>query len=115
MYIKMPRGDYKPLRFPLKNKAGEILDIDVDEIYISCKEDTKNASELLFQKRLSDGDIIKDNKCYHFAIMPEDTEDLNYGDYKIDIEIYRKSPLLKQTIVGTLHLDEEVTHKKDEG
>ena len=51
MYIEMPRGDYRPLYFPLKKKDGTILEIDVDEIYISCKKKTNNVSKLLFQKR----------------------------------------------------------------
>lgn len=115
MYIEMPRGDYRPLYFPLKKKDGTILEIDVDEIYISCKKKTNNVSKLLFQKRLSKVDITKDNKGYHFAIMPEDTEELDYGDYVFDIEVYNESPLIKQTIVGKLNLTDEVTHKKDEG
>lgn len=114
MYIEMPRGDYRPLYFPLKNKDGTVSDLNVDEIYITFKKDTSNSSRVLFQKRLSDGDITKDENGYHFAIMPEDTEDLAYKEYVFDIEIYNETPLIKQTTVGKLKLTGEVTHKKDE-
>ena len=70
---------------------------------------------MLFQKRLSDGDIIKkEDGYYHFAIMPSDTDGLLFGKYFFDIEIYNKNPLIKQTIKGNLVLTEEVTHIENE-
>lgn len=115
MYIEMPRGDYRPFCFLLKNKDGTELNLDVDEIYITFKKDTFNLSKILFQKTLSNGDIVKDANGYHFAIMPEDTEELQYKEYVFDIEICNENPFIKQTIVGKLKLTDEVTHKKDEG
>lgn len=49
-----------------------------------------------------------------FGIMPEDTEKLAYTDYVFDIEICNREPLLKQTILGTLKLTNEVTHVENE-
>lgn len=69
----------------------------------------------MFQKRLSNEDIVKkEDGYYHFAIMPSDTDGLLYGEYVFDIEIYNKEPFIKQTILGTLKLTNEVTHAENE-
>ena len=116
MYIEMHRGDYKPLKFPVTNSNGKQLDLDFDEIYITFKRNNRIKEEVLFQKRLSTGEITKDeNGYYHFAIMPEDTENLSYYDkYCFDIEVYKENPLIKQTRLGVLNLTEETTHKENE-
>ncbi len=116
MVIEMPKGNYKPCKFKIKNKDKSDFNENVSEIYISCKKNTSDTSNLLFQKRLSRGEITKDNEnYYHFAINPEDTENLPYEQYVLDILIYNESPLIKQTILGSLKITDIVTHKKDEG
>ena len=112
MKIKMPRGDYRPVKFKINNL--KIEPGSLDEIYITCKKNTK-LTEYLFQKRLSRGEITLDEEnVFHFGIMPEDTEELEYKEYAIDIEIYNENPLIKQTIVGTLDLTNEVTFAENE-
>lgn len=114
MEIEMPRGDLKCKRFPILNPDGTIASVELDEIFISFKRSTED-DEILFQKKLSDGTITKDeDNYYHFRIEPEDTDDLEYGYYPFDIEII-KINVLKQTVVGVLHLTEEVTFRKNEG
>lgn len=114
MQITMPRGDYRPVRFKLRNKDGTDLNIDVDEIYITFKK-SNYAKDVLFQKKLSSGEITKEEDgYYHFGIMPQDTEELDYNEYYFDIEIYNENPLIKQTRLGKLILTEETTHKENE-
>lgn len=117
MEIVMPRGDYRKIKFEIgnKNKNESVKDIVFDDIYITFKQYVNN-KKALFQKRLSNGDINKDEEgYYHFAILPEDTEKLDYGKYFFDIEVYKKEPLIKQTFVGILELTPEVTFKENEG
>lgn len=115
MQITMPRGDYIKRKFIVKDKSGNIVDIDFDEIYITFKRRT-DSKEALFQKRLTTGQITKDEDgYYHFGILPEDTDDLDYSKYYFDIELYNKKPLIKRTILGELTLTAEVTHAYNEG
>ena len=102
MKITMPRGDYRPIRFKVKNKDGTECNIEFDEIYITFKE-SYHAKEALFQKRLSNKDIL-----------PKNTENLRYTSYYFDIEMYKKEPLLKQTQIGTLEITQEVTFAENE-
>lgn len=115
MQIKMPRGDYRKVKFQIKDKSGELANIDFKEIYITFKEST-STKEMLFQKRLSKGDIVKnDDGYYHFGIMPEETDSLDYGTYYFDIQIENDDPLIKQTVTGQLIITDEVTHATNEG
>ena len=110
----MPRGDYRPFKFKLRNKDKTEFNQDVDEIYITFKKN-HHKEEYLFQKKLSAGDIIKDEEgYYHSAILPEDTDGLDFGKYEFDIEIYNENPKIKQTIIGILELTKEITYATNE-
>lgn len=114
MKITMPRGDLRFVKFSIKNKDESVSDIDLDEIYITFKE-RYSRSDFLFQKKLSDNTIIKDeNNYYNFSINPEDTNDLSMGtSYDFDIELIKEGTI-KQTICGELYLTKEVTHADNE-
>ena len=112
--ISIPRGDYRAIKFKIKNEDDTDIDFDIDEIYITFKEN-HYTKEILFQKKLSTKDIVKeDDGYYHFAIKPEDTEKLNYDEYYFDIGICNENPKIKQTVLGKLKITEEVTHKENE-
>ena len=114
MKIEMPRGDYRPVKFKIKNRDGTDFLLDVDEIFFTCKEGTYTKG-FLFQKRLSRNEIKRtEDGYYHFEILPENTDNLTYQDYYFDIEIYNKAPLIKQTKTGTLTLTKEITHVENE-
>jgi hypothetical protein len=66
------------------------------------------------QKRLSRNEIVLDSEGYfHFQISPEDTDNLDYGNYKFDIEVVGEG--IKQTFLGELILKDEVTFASNEG
>ncbi len=112
MNIKIPRGDLKSFKINLKNN-NQIVDIDLDGMYFTVKDDVYQ-KKVLFQKKLADGTIEKDeNGIYHFRINPEDTDNLTYGIYVCDIEIYKEN-ILKKTIIGTLEITSEVTFASNE-
>lgn len=110
--IIMPRGDKRLFKFCIR--AGETLQTDMDEIYFTVKN-TFRASNYIFQKRLTLGEItLGEDNYYHSSIDPSDTDELDYGVYKFDIEIIRGTEI-KQTAVGTLTLTDEATFASNEG
>ena len=113
MNISMPRGDIRHIKFSITTVSGDNPP-NFNEIYFTVKKGFNNA-DALFQKKLSNGGIIKgDDGCYHFTIVPEDTNDLKYGDYVFDIELCYQDQI-KQTTVGTLRITNEVTFAGNEG
>lgn len=112
--ITMPRGDIRPVRFGVFEPNGkQQSDIEFTEIYVSCKRDCLD-TECLFQKTLTGGTVQRvGNGEYQFRIMPEDTNDLAFGDYDIDIEIIYYD-LIKETTYGKLTLTKEVTSANNE-
>ncbi len=113
MRIAMPRGDIKKVAFQVANPDKSISEVEFDEIYFTVKKDC-NAREPLFQKRLSTGGIIKtDTGTYQITIRPEDTNRLQYGEYRFDIELCYADEI-KQTTVGRFALMDEVTFAENE-
>lgn len=113
MKIKMPRGDIRNIKFSINDASNEIVSIDFDEIYFTCKK-TFNDSDILFQKKLTDGSITKgEDGFYHLTIKPVDTDNLKYGNYVFDIELIL-GDFIKQTTIGELMLTNEVTHAQNE-
>ena len=112
--VTMPRGDIRPVRFNVFAPGGkELSEIEFTEIYVSVKRDCHD-EECLFQKTLTGGDIVMlDYGDYQFRIMPEDTDDLAFGVYAMDIELIYGDQI-KETTYGKLELTEEVTSANNE-
>ena len=109
MRISMPRGDIYPVSFEIYESEEELTHIDFTQIYMTCKK-TNNDRTPLFQKSLTEGSITKlSDGVYQFTIEPEDTNNLQFTEYKFDIELINDDPRIKQTITGTLRLTEETT------
>ena len=113
MRIIMPRGDIYPVRFQIYETETDLTTIDFTQIYMSCKKSV-NDKNVLFQKSLSSGSIVKiADGDYQFRIEPEDTNNLQFGEYVFDIELIYENEI-KQTVYGTLRLSEEVTTAANE-
>lgn len=111
--ISIPRGDIRNFKIAIKEPSGDLTELTFDDIYFTVKRVYLN-QEFKFQKRLSDGAITKDQEGYYlFSILPDDTNNLPFGDYDFDIEIV-KNGAIKQTTVGVLHLTKEVTFQSNE-
>ena len=111
--IEFTRGDTCPVSFELTDENGQPLNLtNTDEIYFTVKKDYSNPN-VLFQKKLSTGDITQDGINFSLVIMPTDTQTLPYGDYVFDICL--KSIDLTQTVcIGTMTLTNEVTFGSNE-
>ena len=87
LQISLPRGDIRNIKF--KVTSGETAYTDFTEIYFTVKRDY-NASNFLFQKKLSDGTISLDGEgFYNLTLESEDTEGLEYKKYVFDIEVVK--------------------------
>ena len=113
--MKIRRGDYKLFKFQRKNKKKEIITDLPNKMYFTVKEN-EYKEKALFQKTLENGITYTTNdNYYHIEILPEDTDNLAYGNYKYDIEIIYDSTKRKTLIVDELEITEEITHKNNEG
>ena len=109
----MPRGDIKLVRFLINDPDGSTSDVDFTEIHFTVKKTTKDKA-FFFQKKLSSGGITKlDNGDYQVKVEPEDTRNMNYGNYKFDIQ-FTYEDQLKETFCGDFVLTDEVTHPENE-
>lgn len=108
----MPRGDLRPIAFTVSMENADTVG-DFDDIFMTVKR-TYEHSQMIFQKRLSNGTIEKVGEAdYQFTILPEDTDKLQYGNYVFDIELVRGDEI-KQTFVGDFILTPEVTFAGNE-
>ena len=114
MEIRMARGDLESRQFLLKNASGQTFTTEPDEIYFTVKK-TADDRDFYFQKRLTTGGIVLiETGKYQITILPENTNNMKYGDYAFDIEVV-KDGLIKKTFFGRFILDKEVTHYYNEG
>lgn len=113
MEITMARGDLERRTILLKNRQGETWTTVPDEIYFTVKK-SANDRMYTFQKTLTGGGItfIETGK-YQVEILPDDTNELNFGTFDFDIEVVVNG-LVKKTFTGKLILEKEVTHYYNE-
>lgn len=108
--IVMPRGDIRLIRFQVIDfQTGERSQVDFDEIYMTVKKSIYERN-YIFQKRLSDGDIVKlDAGDYQIRLEASDTDQLDFNKvYPFDIELIYEDEI-KQTEYGELRITPEVT------
>ena len=105
-HIRMPRGDIRNIHFTVRDAN----DTEVSKEF-TVKANT-SSRKIIIQKKLTDGTITKRGNVYSFSIMPEDTDNVDYGTYYYDIELIRGDQI-HQTFVGKLIITEEVTFAGD--
>ena len=108
--MELTRGDSKALYFRRMSKGQPIL-TEANKVYFTVKKNY-DIEEALFQKTKDDMTFDEEG-YYHFTINPEDTNNLDYGDYVYDIEV-KTANYTKTISKGTLSITKEVTHKNNE-
>lgn len=109
--MRIIRGDSKTFTFQRKNKNGEVIVEKPDKMYLTIKQN-EYEKQALIQKIFDDG-IRFENSTYYVDFVPEDTDDLSFGEYVYDIEIINGD--VKKTIKkDTFIIESEVTHKENE-
>lgn len=113
--MEIRRGNYKLFEFTRKDKNEVAIETRPEKMYFTVKENPY-VCEALIQKILKENGGITFNDedfSYRIEILPEDTEDLAYGDYFYDIEIVNDDKP-KTIAVGTFTIKEVATHKCNE-
>lgn len=109
MEVKIMRSETAPFRFI---RTTEELP---DDIFFTVKKDYRDR-DFVLQKRLSDGGIVFDSEDghYHFTILPEDTDSLEFGSYDFDLKI--KDGINEEYLIpkSTLVILPVVTHLENE-
>lgn len=108
--MELVRGDTAKFKFRRYNADGNVIGTIADEIYFTVKVNSYT-QECVLQKKLEDMTFDEDY-YYHITINPEDTDELDYGTYRYDIEVVQDGN--KTTTVGELILKEEVTFASNE-
>lgn len=100
--IKLTRGDSAYLTVPITTSEGnEYLMGSEDKLILSLKKTIRDANYALYKETIGDNT---------FHITPEDTKDLEFREYKYDIELRTKSGDIYTIIpVSTFEILQEVT------
>ena len=109
--MKIIRGDNKTFTFQRKNKSREVITEKPDKMYLTIKQN-EYEKRALIQKTFDDG-IRFEEDTYYVDFVPEDTDDLSFGEYVYDIEIIN-GDIVKTIKKDTFIIDSEVTHKENE-
>lgn len=102
--LSMIRGD--TLAFTIEIEG---LEDDLDSCYFSCKK-TINDDEYTFQKSLEDGITKVETGKYKVRIAPEDTHNLEVGNYIYDLQIGIGSDI-HTVMIGSLDIEKEITEE----
>lgn len=116
MKIELIRGDSLKLKFTRKDDEGNVILRTPNALYFSVKESTYQ-SKTIFQKTLDEMEFDSVSGQYSFFINPEDTDKLNYGNYKFDLEVKDEMGGLEYTktiAIGDFIIKEEVTFVSNE-
>jgi hypothetical protein len=105
------RGDYKIFTFQRKDKNKNIIVEKPDKMYITIKRN-EYLKEVVIQKTFDNGITFEEGK-YRVEFLPEDTDNLSYGDYIYDIEIINDDKP-KTIKVDKFVIKAEVTYKENE-
>ena len=108
--MQITRGDTKALKFQRKANGEPILTM-ANKVYFTVKLNYKE-KEALFQKTIDDM-TFDASGYYHFTINPEDTNNLDYGDYVYDLEI-KTDNYTKTISKGAFSVTNEVTFSNNE-
>ena len=103
--LKMVRGDTLAFGIEFEFDDGSIQDLDT--CYFSCKQNPDDTN-YIFQKSLTDGISKVANNQYRVRVAPEDTQNIELGNYYYDLQIGLNTDIF--TIVkGVLKVEREIT------
>ena len=103
--IELVRGDTLMLTLNLEKNEIPYEIVNGDQIIFTVRKNYKglNNDEILLQK------IVDLNSSIILEVEPEDTNSLEYGSYKYDIEFDSWDGKIDTVLQGTLKLTKEVT------
>lgn len=111
--MEITRGDNKTFKFQRKRKDGSIITDLPSKMFVTIKKDYSRF-DFVIQKSLENKEITYNDtdNFYRFELVPEDTNDLLYGNYVYDIEITENSKV-KTISKGKFTITEEATFESN--
>lgn len=109
--MRIIRGDSKTFTFQRKDKDKNVITEKPDKMYLTIKQN-EYEKQALIQKTFDNG-IRFENDTYYVEFKPEDTDNLNFGEYVYDIETIN-GDIVKTIKKDTFVIENEVTHKENE-
>ena len=109
--MRIIRGDNKTFTFQRKDKNKNVIIEKPDKMYLTIKEN-EYQKQALIQKTFDDG-IRFEDATYYVDFVPEDTDDLSFGEYVYDIEIINGN-IVKTIKKDIFVIESEVTYKENE-
>ena len=109
--LSMIRGDTTSLKFQRKDNDGNVIMLQADKAYFTVKKNVSQTN-VLIQKTLEDMTLDEEG-VYHFTILPEDTDGLDYGTYVYDLEIIQNE-IVTTISRGEFIIESEVTFAENE-
>lgn len=109
--LTMTRGDTEIFKFQRLDLNGDPILTEANKCWFSVKN-TDNEQQVVLQKTIEDMTFDEEG-WYRFTINPQDTNELQYGDYVYDVEVIQDG--YKQTISkGQFIIEYEVTFVNNE-
>lgn len=102
--ITMIKGDTLAFNVQVFNEDGEPM--TVDSAHFTCKK-LPSQSESTFQKSLDDG-ITQSDGLISVRVAPEDTREIDAGEYFYDMEIGIETDVYT-IMIGVLSIEQDVT------
>lgn len=110
--LQMIRGDTAQFKFQRLDAEGEVITAIADGLYFTVKNKFTDEG-FAFQKKLEDM-VFDEDGTYHFTVLPEDTNNLNFANYVYDLEAIQDG--VKTTIsIGNFNIMPESTWAVNEG
>ena len=103
--ITMVRGDTLSFNVEVTDADGEI--IEVDSAYFTCKKISTDDSNI-FRKALDAG-ITQDEDGITVRVAPEDTRNVNAGQYFYDLQIGVGEDIFT-ILKGVLEIEQDVSY-----
>lgn len=104
--LRMVRGDTFSFTIEIQG-----LTSDLTEAYLSCKKD-KDSNIYTFQKSLGDGiekvSETDNSKSYQVTIEPEDTNEIDAGNYYYDLQLEIDGDVFTP-LIGVLNIIMDIT------
>ena len=113
MKLKLIRGDTKKIRVRLLDSARSEIHLGAnDQLYFTVKSSALQ-EEAEITKYIGSGITYSDG-YYHITINSIDTDELDYGTYKYDIQLVTDLPLKRTLVYGNITILNEITFKGNE-
>lgn len=106
------RGDTFLFKFKILDKSKNSIEkSDISTLILTCRKQKNDL--IMFTKNIDDF-TVDDNGYFHGEFKPEDTQELESGEYYFDIEVTLTSGKRK-TKLYTFILEKDATKHKKEG